>query len=115
MPAFRYCPRCGDRLALRIPKSEHERQLVCTSCSFVFYQNSKPTSSVIPMRDNEILLCKRAINPKKGYWDMIGGFLKNGEDAEKGALREFLEETGAKVRLIDILGIFNDQYSYSKY
>ena len=46
---------------------------------------------------------------------MIGGFLKNGEDAEKGALREFREETGTKVQLTDMLGIFNDRYSYSTY
>ncbi len=64
------------------------------------------------MKDNKVLLAKRAWEPKKGYYDVVGGFLEYGELPEQGAKREVLEETGAKVKIIKLLGIYPDGYKH---
>ena len=78
---FRFCPKCGGKLAT---KKQHGRALlICTECNFVFYQNSAPTASaIITNKAGDVLLVKRAIQPKKGYWDLPGGFLDEEEELQ---------------------------------
>jgi ADP-ribose pyrophosphatase YjhB (NUDIX family) len=108
---YSFCPKCGQPLNIR--RLDGIERLVCSSCGFIFYQNSKPCSSVLALEGGKLLLVKRAIEPFKDYWDIPGGFLEAGEHPEAGALREMAEETGLQVRLIDNLGVFMDTYGHS--
>ena len=105
---YSFCPKCGQSLTSR-PVDGHE-QLVCVRCEFVFYQNSKPTSSVLIIEQGRVLLVRRGIEPYLGWWDIPGGFLENGEDPEVGAMREVAEETGLQINLTELLGIYIDTY-----
>jgi len=76
----------------------------------IIYKNSAPTASILIMRDNEVLLAKRDVEPFKGEYDVVGGFLKYGEDPVSGVLRETVEETGLKVKILGTLGVYMDAY-----
>lgn len=106
---FKYCPVCSNKFR----KVTHNRvkRLVCSKCSYIFYQNSKPTvSAFIINKMGQILLVKRAINPKKGLWDTPGGFLEDGEEPIRGLRREMKEELGVLLKKIKFLGIYIDTY-----
>jgi 8-oxo-dGTP diphosphatase len=101
---YKYCPQCKSKLR------ELSDFFCCTQCKGKIYKNSKPCAGVLPVKNGKVLLTKRAIEPYKGAFDVIGGFLNDGEDSEKGAIREAKEETGLDVRLIELLGIYIDRY-----
>lgn len=104
MIEYKYCTQCKGNLDLSgdYPK--------CPNCNIVFYKNSKPTVGVLPVKDGKVLLAKREIDPFKGAFDIIGGFLENGEHPLDGLKREVMEETGLVIRATEILGIYMDQY-----
>jgi ADP-ribose pyrophosphatase YjhB (NUDIX family) len=106
---YKYCPVCASALST---KEDHGlERLVCAKCGFVFYQNSKPTASTIIYNDrNEVLLSRRSINPYLGKWDIVGGFLENGEDPIVGAKREAREEIGVEVEVGDLIFVCVDKY-----
>lgn len=109
--SYEYCPKCGVRYL-----SQTSQNLTCSSCKYIFYQNSKPTASTLIINeDNEVLLGKRSIDPSKGKWDVIGGFLNLGESPEAGALREAKEEAGVDVQVEKFIGIFMDTYGDTGY
>jgi ADP-ribose pyrophosphatase YjhB (NUDIX family) len=106
---FRFCPVCAGKLAIK--KHDHVKRLVCNKCDFIFYQNSKPTvSAFIINKKGQILLVKRAINPRKGLWDTPGGFLEDGEKPIMGLRREMKEELGILLKDLKFLGIYIDTY-----
>lgn len=108
---FSFCPVCAGRLA---PKYLHgATQPVCRGCGFVFYQNSKPTASAILVdKKGRVLLTRRGIKPKLGWWDLPGGFLENGEDPIIGLKREIKEELGVKIRPTALVGVYVDRYFF---
>jgi ADP-ribose pyrophosphatase YjhB (NUDIX family) len=108
--SYKFCPKCGQRLVKK-KLSDKIPRLVCSGCKFVFYQNSAPTASAIIVRGNKVLLGKRAIKPRKGYWDVPGGFLENGEHPLDGVKREIKEELGVEIEILKQLGIFMDKYN----
>ncbi|MDD5039678.1 MAG: NUDIX hydrolase [Patescibacteria group bacterium] len=106
---YKYCPVCSKRLGIR--RDGGLPRLACKKCGFIFYQNSKPTASAfITDRRGRILLVKRAINPKRDWWDAAGGFLEDGEHPLKGVQRELREELGVRLKNISPLGIYMDTY-----
>ena len=105
---YAFCPKCGGHLETHLV--EERERLVCRVCGFIFYQNSKPCVTVLILRQNNVLLAQRAIEPFKGYWDLPGGFLEAGEAPEAGAHREVLEETGLEIELTELLGLFIGRY-----
>ncbi len=105
---YSFCPKCGHSLDVR--SIDDVERLVCANCDFIFYQNSKPCSSVLVLNQNKLLLVQRAIEPFKDYWDIPGGFLEAGEHPKDGAIREIEEETGLRVNLVDDLGVFMGTY-----
>jgi len=112
MNDYRFCPLCGGELKVEVGDSS--KVPVCQKCGFRFYQNSKPTVSALVANDQrQVLLSKRNIEPNKGTWDIIGGFLENGEDPIKGLKREFQEELGVEIEVGDIVGIYVDEYANS--
>jgi len=109
---YEFCPRCGGKLTWGYPHGTREEpaQPICPSCGFIFWQASKPCAGVLVIRDDKLLLIRRAIEPYKGWWDVPGGFLAEGEHPEAGAVREVREETGLDIRLTGFVGIFMDVY-----
>ena len=112
MHHFRFCPECGGRLAQQPLRLEPEKkELTCTACGFVFWQNAKPTATaVLENKHGEALLVLRAFDPKKGFWDLPGGFLETEEKPEEGLRRELHEELGVEITDVSFLGIFADRY-----
>lgn len=101
---YKYCAQCRSELDLS------GAYPVCKSCNITYYKNSKPCVGILPIKDGKVLLSKRAIEPYKGAFDIIGGFLEYGEDPRDGIKREVKEETGLDVEPTEILGIYMDEY-----
>lgn len=90
-----------------IPDGDDRNRSVCTACGFVNYQNPKVVVGSIATWDKKILLCKRAIEPRKGYWTLPAGYLELGETAEDGAVREAWEEARARLRIERLLAVYS--------
>lgn len=93
---FLYCPVCGKPLAPSKAATDAQR---CASCGAIHWRNSVPAATAIILRGREILLSRRAGEPKKGLWDLPGGFLEWGEAPREGMARELREETGREPRV----------------
>ncbi len=104
---YRFCPRCGAFLG---PPEEGTTQQVCLVCQATYYHNAKPCAGAFVIRDGKVMLVRRGIEPYKDYWDIPGGFLAPNEHPEAGAVREVWEETGLRVRVTHLQGIFVDTY-----
>jgi len=107
LDGWKVCPRCGAELELE-PGRAH-----CPSCDSHYYANSAPAVEGLLERDGKVLLSKRGIDPRRGFWDLPGGFLEEGEQPLAGLAREFLEETGLAVRVRDWLGTHLEPYDHS--
>ena len=92
-----YCSHCGQAVSRKVPAGDTHERWVCGSCGRIHYQNPLPVVGCIPERDGKILLCKRAIEPRYGYWTVPAGFMELGESTAEGAKRETLEEACAEV------------------
>jgi len=104
---MRYCSNCGSRVTSRIPKGDDRERYVCDNCRMIHYQNPKVVVGCIPEYEKEILLCKRSIEPRYGFWTVPAGFLENGETVSDGAKREALEEAIARVEILGLFTVFN--------
>jgi ADP-ribose pyrophosphatase YjhB (NUDIX family) len=83
----------------RVPPGDTLPRWVCDQCGEIHYQNPRMVVGTIPEHEGRILLCRRAIEPRYGYWTLPAGFLENDESVAQGASRETLEEAGAQVEL----------------
>ena len=102
-----YCSHCGAPTVTRIPDGDHLPRQICEACGVVHYQNPRIVVGCVPDHDGKILICRRAIEPRLGYWTIPAGFLENGETLEQGAARECLEEAMAEVRIGSLLALVN--------
>ncbi len=100
-----FCSHCGSRVAFRVPPGDHLPRFICDSCGTIHYQNPRVVVACVPEHEGRILICKRAIEPRLGYWAIPGGFLENGESLEHGAARECQEEALADVEIGSLLGL----------
>jgi ADP-ribose pyrophosphatase YjhB (NUDIX family) len=96
---MKFCSNCGAGVVRRVPPGDTLPRWVCDECGVVHYRNPLMVVGTIPERDGKILLCRRAIEPRYGYWTLPAGFLENDETTGQGALRETMEEAGARVEL----------------
>jgi ADP-ribose pyrophosphatase YjhB (NUDIX family) len=96
---MKYCTACGGSLAVRVPGGDDRPRHVCTSCGTIHYQNPKIVTGCIVRWEGKILLCKRGIEPRKGYWTLPCGYMEEAETVEAGAIRETYEESLANVRI----------------
>jgi len=100
-----FCSNCGSRVALRIPPGDHLPRFVCDSCDTIHYQNPRVVVGCVPEHEGRILICKRAIEPRLGYWTIPAGFMENGESLQQGAARECYEEALADVEIGSLLAL----------
>ena len=104
---MKFCSHCGEGVAHRIPAGDNRPRYVCDGCDAIHYQNPRVVTGCLPFHDNRVLLCKRSIAPRKGYWTLPAGFLENGETTAQGALRETCEEANASAEIIDLYTLFS--------
>ncbi len=95
----RFCSVCGQPVARRVPDGDTRDRDCCDHCGTIHYVNPRPVVGTIPVWQDQVLLCKRAIEPRLGYWTLPAGFMEIGETTGQGALRETMEEAGARVAL----------------
>jgi len=91
----------------RIPEGDNRERSVCATCGYVAYENPKVVVGSVVAAGDRILMCRRAIEPRKGYWTLPAGYLELGETLEEGAAREALEEAEASIAIDGILGVFS--------
>ncbi len=109
MTGPKYCSTCGGTLATR--EIAGRPRSVCTGCSTIHYVNPVPASAVVLVENGNILLVKRAVEPKQGLWSLPAGFIEIDETVRECALRELKEETGLEAELdgvVDVLSVFDD-------
>jgi len=102
---MRFCPSCGAPVTLRTPPGDHLPRHVCDACGAVHYENPRLVVGCVPELEGRILLCKRAIEPRRGYWTLPAGFMENGETLQQAAARESAEEALARVEIGSLLAI----------
>ncbi|MCC7463060.1 MAG: NUDIX hydrolase [Gammaproteobacteria bacterium] len=108
---MKYCPNCGHALAVLVPTGDNRPRAVCSGCGAIHYQNPRVIVGCVPEWQGRILLCRRAIEPRRGYWTIPAGFLENGESLQAGAARESLEEACAHVEIGSLLAVVNVLYA----
>ncbi|NJM32041.1 MAG: NUDIX hydrolase [Limnobacter sp.] len=96
---MKYCSNCGSEVEYKIPATDNRERACCPACNTVHYVNPKIVVGTIPVWQDKILLCKRAIEPRHGYWTLPAGFMELHETTHAGALRETWEEAQARVEL----------------
>ncbi len=102
-----YCSNCGARVSLRIPSGDDRPRHVCDACHMVHYQNPKLVVGCVPEWDGRVLLCRRAIRPRLGFWTLPAGFMENGETMEQAAVREAMEESNARLKIEAPFALFD--------
>ena len=91
----------------RTPEGEDRERLVCPACGYIAYENPKVVVGSVVVAGGSVLLCRRAIDPRRGFWTLPAGYLEQGETIEEGAIREAWEEARAAIDLDGILGVFS--------
>ena len=104
LDSWRFCPRCGGNV------TRQDDHLTCESCNSRYWGNALPGVQGILERDGRVLLARRAHEPRKGHWDLPGGFLDETEDPLDGLRREFREETGLEIEPVEFLRIDVEPY-----
>ena len=104
---MKYCCHCRAELIYAIPDDDNRHRFICQSCDTVHYQNPKIVAGCIPVWEDQVLLCKRAIAPRLGYWTLPAGFMELGETSLEAGTRETLEEANARVTVDDLFAVFN--------
>jgi len=100
-------PQFPISFSTSVPPGEDRERRICDTCGFIDYANPRIVTGVVAHRDGRILLCRRAINPRMGFWTLPTGFLELGESVEEGAKRESHEEARAELELETLLGVYS--------
>ena len=96
---MKFCANCGSPVARRVPPGDSLPRYLCDACGSIHYQNPRLVVGTLPEWEGRLLLCRRAIEPRYGYWTLPAGFMENDETTGEAAARETLEEAGARVKL----------------
>jgi ADP-ribose pyrophosphatase YjhB (NUDIX family) len=102
-----FCSQCGNPLSQQIPAGDNRLRFVCPQCQTIHYQNPRIIAGCLPIWGEQVLLCRRAIEPRRGYWTLPAGFMENGETLEQAAARETLEEACARVQGLSLYTLFD--------
>ncbi|MGH8205490.1 MAG: NUDIX hydrolase [Steroidobacteraceae bacterium] len=102
---MKFCPACSGPVELRIPSGDNRPRAVCTACGAIHYENPRIVVGCVPEWQGRILLCQRAIHPRRGFWTTPAGFFEIGESLQSAAARESLEEAQIRVEVGSLLAI----------
>ena len=94
---MKFCSDCGQPVLLRVPEGDDRERYVCSSCGVIHYQNPRVIVGMLATHGERVLLCRRAIEPRAGYWTLPAGFMENHETTAQGAQRETWEEARARI------------------
>lgn len=104
---MKFCSKCSATITVKIPQNDTRERFICGSCNTIHYENPRNVVGTIPIWEDKILLCKRAIQPRLGFWTLPAGFLEIGESTNDGAERETFEEAGAKIQIGPLFSLLN--------
>ena len=102
-----HCRVCGAAAEYRIPPDDNRERATCTACGEIHYENPINVVGTLPVWGDQVLLCRRNIEPRYGFWTLPAGFLELGESTAEGALRETDEEPGARIELQGLYTVLN--------
>ena len=102
-----FCSQCGAPVEKKIPPGDLLPRYVCTQCEAIHYRNPLVVMGCIPQWQERVLLCRRAIEPRKGYWTLPAGYLELHESAVEGAEREAWEEARAKLDIDQLMAVYS--------
>jgi ADP-ribose pyrophosphatase YjhB (NUDIX family) len=106
--SIRHCKQCGTAVVYRLPDDGDTRErAICPACHTVHYENPLNVVGTIPFWNDQVLLCKRNIEPRWGKWTLPAGFMELDETVAQGAARETHEEAGAEIEMLDLFAIMN--------
>jgi ADP-ribose pyrophosphatase YjhB (NUDIX family) len=105
--SIRHCKTCGSATRYAVPADDNRERAMCAGCGAVHYENPLNVVGTLPVWGDQVLLCRRAIEPRRGLWTLPAGFMELGETTEQGALRETDEEAGARVELEGLYTLLN--------
>lgn len=104
---MKFCSACGNAVTLKIPVGDTLPRHVCESCGTIHYINPRIVVGALADWGGKVLMCRRAIEPRLGYWTLPAGFMENHETTGQGAVRETLEEARARVELGPMFSLIN--------
>ena len=104
---IQHCRVCGSPAEYRVPPDDNRERATCMSCGEIHYENPLNVVGTVPVWGEQVLLCRRNIEPRYGMWTLPAGFMELGESTLQGALRETVEEAGAKVEMQDLFTVLN--------
>ena len=111
-----FCSHCGsDRLKQEVPEGDNHLRKVCQDCRTIHYRNPKIVTGCLPVWKDQVLLCRRAIEPAYGRWNIPSGYLENGESVVEGAKREVREEAAAEVAIHYLATLYNIERIHQVY
>src|SRR5258706_3221805 len=92
---MKFCPNCAAPLGRRVPPGDSLPRYLCDACGSIHYQNPRLVIGTLPEWEGRVLLCRRAIEPRYGYWTLPAGSMENAESTGESALLGTLQETAA--------------------
>lgn len=102
-----FCSHCGKSVRFAIPEGDDRPRYLCDACGTIHYQNPRIVAGTLPVHEGRVLLCRRAIAPRHGYWTLPAGFMENAETTLEAAARETREEACAEVQLHNLYTLIN--------
>lgn len=103
----KYCGQCGTEVIQAVPPGDNRVRDLCDACGAIHYQNPRMVVGTLPVFQDKVLLCLRAIEPRMNTWTLPAGFMELAETIAEGAARETSEEAGAKIRLQDLYTVID--------
>lgn len=99
MMTIHYCQKCGHETTKKVPLGDSKIRQVCVACGTIHYENPKVICGALVIWENQILLCRRAIEPRYGLWTLPAGYMELAETMAEGAARETFEEAEAYINI----------------
>ncbi len=100
-------PICDYPFEKRVPDGDNRERLVCSRCGWIHYENPQIVVGAVVSWDGRVLLCRRSIEPRRGFWTIPAGYLEQHETTEAGARREALEEAHAEIEIESLLAVYS--------